>query len=504
MNTIIEKHKNVLFVIFFITASIFLHIKDYNKLPTSIHAWAQSDHYALALGFYNDGMDFFHPTTFALDHQFPPEKQLENPQGITATDFPILHYTVAILMKAFHTTSPWVFRMFALLISFIALFYLFRTVSETKNIWMALFITAFVFFQPIYVYYQDGFHPCSTAFNVLIIGICFLIRYYSYGKTKHFLFGILFLTLAALIRFTQIITLLSLLGAYGLTFLKNKKEFKHIVVIIGGIIVIMGYFIYNKYLAAHYGSVFLGAPVVAHSLSELTRHLIRIVTSYSRGFLPFLHLFVFGIIGYTFFKYKKEDKGFNHWKLFLMFSFIGTIIFSLLMTYHLSAHDYYSIDTWLPVLFLTIIYLIYNTDDLIYKKELLPILVLIFTVGAFSIAVENQIKKYRDDVIISGPTLVINDFKNSADFLNSHINSNDDVLIICASGWNTPMVGWQRKAFREEGFYDANIHTALNRRKYDYIVTHNATFRGFADDNIPYANFIGTNNKVSIWQYVSK
>ncbi len=80
----IEKHKNVCFILFFAVASIFLHIKDYNKLPTSIHAWAQSDHYALALGFYNDGMDFFHPTTFALDHQFPPKEELKNPQGITS------------------------------------------------------------------------------------------------------------------------------------------------------------------------------------------------------------------------------------------------------------------------------------------------------------------------------------------------------------------------------------------------------------------------------------
>jgi hypothetical protein len=160
--------QNIIFIIIFIVASLFLHYKDINKLPSSIHAWAQSDHYALALGFHNDGFNFFKPTTFALDLQFPAKEQVENPQGITSVDFPILHYTVALAMKMLGTTSPWIFRIISLLISFLALFYLFRMVSSIKNVWAASLITAFICFQPIYSYYQTGFHVSSAAFNVLL------------------------------------------------------------------------------------------------------------------------------------------------------------------------------------------------------------------------------------------------------------------------------------------------------------------------------------------------
>ena len=42
----------------------------FNEFPSFTHAWAQSDRFALALGFENNGFNFFKPETFVFNHQF--------------------------------------------------------------------------------------------------------------------------------------------------------------------------------------------------------------------------------------------------------------------------------------------------------------------------------------------------------------------------------------------------------------------------------------------------
>ena len=35
------------------------------------HAWALADHFAISIGFLDNGFDFFHPRTHCLNPQFP-------------------------------------------------------------------------------------------------------------------------------------------------------------------------------------------------------------------------------------------------------------------------------------------------------------------------------------------------------------------------------------------------------------------------------------------------
>ena len=497
-----EKHSTLCFIVFFAIASILLHYKDYNQLPTSIHTWAQSDHYALALGFVHDGMDFFHPSTFGLNHEIPPLHALDNPQGITATDFPILHYIVALLMKIFHTNAPWVFRMSNLLFSFLSLLVLFRAIAQTKNVWMALLIVSIIFFQPVYCYYQDNFLPSVFAFNNFLIGSSFLIKYYTKEKNLFFNLGVLFFTLAALARFTQIIPLLSLSGSYILVgIIKKTHSFKKTLTIAAGLSIVLAYFIYNRHLAQTYGSAFLNRPVIATSLEAFMHHTMRSLASYSRFFLPFLHAFILLTIIAVYRKHHKINPIFQPYKIYIIFLILGTTVFSCLMSYHISAHDYYSLDTWLPVLISLLIYLIYNINEALLKKDLIPLLVLTCSIGAFSVALESQLKRYRQDTTLSKPEVILLDFKKSSDFLDSHISSNDKVLIISDYGLNTPMIGWQRKVYREERETPEKIKEALKERRYDYIITDNNTFDSSLLKNYSFIKLLQTNNKVSIWQY---
>ncbi len=491
---------NIAFTLLFIVASAFLHFKDYNKLPASTHAWAQSDHYALALGFYNDGFDFFHPTTFALDVQFPSKNALENPQGITSVDFPILHYSVAILMKIFGTTAPWVFRMIMLLISFLALFCLFKTIKEIKSITVASIFVSFIMFQPIYAYYQDGFHVSAAAFNVFLIGLSFILRYFHKKESRHFTLAIVFLTLAALMRFTQIISLLALGGAFFIISIKEKKIHKQLYYIATGVIVVLAYFIYNKGLASEYGSVFLGQAMPPKSFSLLVLYLKKIIISYSMEFLPILHfsLLIVGIMTYR--KYGTSLIKGDSFFLWLAFSLLGTSLFSILMMWGISAHNYYSLDTWQPFLCIGIAFLIWHIDFNKISKEVMLITSLLFGIGSFAIATEHQLKNYREDASMNNAEGVINDFMSSASWLNQHIEAEAKTVVICDEGWNTPMVAWQRKVHRIHNINE-NTLQRLSSEEFDYIVVHNASVSPEHLKTIQrYCHQIKNNKQISIYK----
>lgn len=496
-------HHNVLFVVFFIVASACLHFKSFDKLPAKVHVWAQCDHYSLALGFLNNGFNFFKPTTYSLNQQFPPNTEPTNPQGITAVDFPVLHYIVAMAMNLFNSSQPWVFRIVMFIWSFVAIWFLFRTIKAINGFWPSLFISGFIMFQPIYCFYQNGFHVSAAAFNTFLIGCCYLVKYFHYLKPRFFIWGVGLLTLAALMRFTQIISLIALLCTYSVLTYRNKAEFKKLLIVAFGILVVLCYFVYNKQLASSYGTVFLGSPITAKSITSLFNHLLIIAVSYLRGFLPFIHLFAIGGLTYLFIQQKiKPNEKFKTIRIWFLFSVLGTILFTLLMSWSLSMHDYYSLDTWLPVLTIWLIILILNFDSNIYQKGVVAVVVLLFLVGSFAVAFEVQLKRYNLETL-SGPDKLLADFSESAEFLNSHSLKNDKVLIICDYGWNTPMIGWKRAAYRVAWKFSETIPIELNK-KYDLIVTHNASFSEVVTSNCPTflskVDSVASNGLVTIWK----
>ena len=54
-----------------VAAALFIEWDYMNEYPSHIHAWAEQDHYALSIGFLNNGFDFFHPETLIYNKQFP-------------------------------------------------------------------------------------------------------------------------------------------------------------------------------------------------------------------------------------------------------------------------------------------------------------------------------------------------------------------------------------------------------------------------------------------------
>ncbi len=164
----------LLLLIFFIQKDIIF------TYPSFIHAWAQGDRYALSLCFIDNGFDFFHPCTFHYNLQFPSKIPLETERGITAVDFPLTEYIVAILMKITGNTSPTLFRIFTLLYSLVGLCYLYcLSFRLSKSYFFSFLLVAFAFLSPVYFFIKLAFFlpfllwqvfllECITIFNTKI------------------------------------------------------------------------------------------------------------------------------------------------------------------------------------------------------------------------------------------------------------------------------------------------------------------------------------------------
>jgi hypothetical protein len=208
-----SKHNYIALAVIFVLGITF-HFKYINEFPSHIHAWTQADRYALSLGFVNNKLNFFKPQTYVITNGGDTAQvQSALNESITAVDFPIHDYIPALIMKFSGVKSPWIFRAYILLYSFIGLFFLFRlSYLITADLFKSIFILLFAATSPVFIYYQGGFLPTIPSLANAIIGIYFFFVHLQKNEQKAFNLSILFFTLATLSRSTFVIPLLAVLG----------------------------------------------------------------------------------------------------------------------------------------------------------------------------------------------------------------------------------------------------------------------------------------------------
>jgi len=315
--------------------------------PTHVHAWTQSDRLAIAMCFQQNGFDFLHPCNF----------NLITTQGITAIDFPISEYIVAGISSIFNWDIIIIFRSYILILGLIGLYFVYRffalfTSDGIKGIVMMLF----TFLAPFYTYYLNGFLPSIPAFTFLFIGLYYLLNNWNTNNNKHYLIGIGFLTLAALIRLPFVIPLFAFLCLKVWLSIKEKNNITQLILPFLGIVFVAGYWFYNQYLATIYGSIFLSKFLSIDSLETLSITLSEIKLRWaSEYFSPYHYLIIIGIIWIIVWKTVNPFNSSSIQKKLFRFSMIymiGCLVFFILMGQQFVDHDYYLIDTFFPVLLL--------------------------------------------------------------------------------------------------------------------------------------------------------
>lgn len=507
-----KKHSKKAGVIFIILSLGFIfHYKYINEFPSHIHAWAQSDRYALALGFLENGLNFFEPQSYILNHQFPHNWELPSEKGITAVDFPLHDYIPAVFMKIFGTTAPWIFRSYILLYSFLGLYFLFKlSHCLSKNYLKSIFVVIFAASSPVYVYYQGGFLPTIPCLSNSIIGIYFYYRYLSEDKIKNFRYSILFLSLAALSRTTFIIPLVAVYSIEFLRILRKETSLKpKLIPLMLSITALLTYFLYNDYLREHYGSIFLNylmPPDDYEHLKEIVKSVydLWIFQYFSKPQYFILTVVAFLAIYFTARCKPIFSKEKRYFALFLVVYLFGCLIFTFLMLRQFTDHDYYFLDTFfLPIIAFLSIALSLLPD---LKTGLLKIILLAFIAFTALFLLLQPIKSQetrREIKPWDRTEATIENFSNASDFLDSlEISRNSKMLVIDVVAPNIPFILMQRKGFGIMKLSPKNISEAL-KWEYDYIVIQNEFFLSDTNEQyfeiLPKLNKIADNGRISVY-----
>lgn len=526
-----RKNVSVIFVI--VALGIFLNIRYINEFPSHIHAWAQSDRYALAVGFTNNGLNFFKSQNLIYNHLFPDDFTIPSDRTVTAVYFPIHDYVPAIIMKVLHDDSPWIFRTYILLYSFLGLYYLFRLgYLLTGDNFRSLFVVIFGATSPVFVYYQGGFLPTIPSLANAIIGIYFYVKYRKSMRSWYFITSILFFSLATLSRLALAIPFIAVLCLELLIYFiaKLKRDPDHYLVgqpnpdhrqgykikwvsVVGSMILLSGNFMYTSSLRSRYGSDFLNNPMPPNSFSETWALIKATFNNWGTDYFSIYHygvLFLLILITLLFRIRKRKIispvRPMIKWMGALtMIMFIGCVLLTILMLRQFPAHDYYFLDTFfLPILLLIIVILSLwpKSTGFIAKNLLSTAFLSIICFPMVLIAGNSQMDR-RVVPLWDRSSIAISNFEGSDEFLDSlGIDQDARILVLDANVPNAPFLLMGRKGYPVMSTIRENIENSLNWN-FDYIAIQNDYFvsdiYSVYPDIIHRIEKVADNRKISIF-----
>lgn len=457
-------------------ASFLFQFKTLNQFPQYIHSWAQCDRYALALGFIDNGGDFFHPQTYVMNNQFPGEFMVPRQTTITSVDFPIHDYVVSFVMRIAGSTEPWCFRLYILLYSIVGLYFLYKlTALFTPCLTRSLFVVLFALSSPVFLYYQAGFLPTIPSLANAMIGLYFFVYFLKTQQRKFFFLCLLFVTLAALARLPFAILLVAIGCFEAFYVLKNKRfegyKFLGFVLSIGCII---SYYMYNGYLRKQYGSLFLNYIIPASSVSDFMEFTKTAVKKWSFQYFNILSyaLFVIAALGglYNTLRNRKNLTALEKQFLFLIcILFCGCGLYYVLMCYQFMNHDYYFLDTfYLPLVALFLFFVVKWPQLSIPEPKLFAALSLLVFIRVFLFSGEKL--QERIDLFDAGESSTADNYEDADRLLDSlNIPKDAKLLVFGNEGSNNAFILLKRKGFVIIEPDSAKIATAL-QWPYDFIV----------------------------------
>lgn len=515
------KIENCILLIVIVTIGLVLNYRYMEDKAMYNHAWAQSDRYALALGFINNDFNLFYPETYVLNRQFPAGGDqspynfaVPSDNGITSVDFPIHDYIAGAIMKITGNHSMSVFRWYTLLYGFIGLFFLFRLAKLlTGDFLKSLLAMVVLMTAPVFVFYQNSTLPSSPSLANAIIALYLYVLYWKKNKISHFHLSMLFFTLAVLNRTTFVIALIAVLSFEFLRIVRKESSFlPKLYSVLPSILLIVGYFLWNSYLRREYGSLFTNLIIPPKNWQEfrITIHdaylQLRFAYFSKSQYLLFLVVIV-AAIGVDIWRKcspaKGESLGKKRLSLWLCVGiwFIGVALFCVFMFRQLPAHDYYFMDTfYLPIIFSFILLLrsLPNPNHSVVKIVALVGIVL-WSIPMTTAVVKGQ--KERRVLTDFAPAYNYYEYDN-INLLIEELNIPDTAIFLLPGAYpqNYPLCLMNRKGFplmfMNRGYFGMTLDW-----DYDYIAIENSYFTyNFDDYSDIFSRFkkIGDNGKVSI------
>ncbi len=482
--------------------------------PSQLHAWTQSDRYALAVGFTKNGLDLFHPSTLNLQPEYKASMPLTDEKGITRVDLPLPDYLAALVMSLSGTSHPAIFRFIVLTFGLVGLLYFFALSRVLGgSLPLSLFLTLFVFSAPVFTYYLDGFIPSVPAISFAFASLWYYLQYLKTGQFNRYLVSILLLLFASLIRMPLIMPLLLLIGLQFVKNLKNKdlliKESLLALLILS---VFATSLTYNQYLGRVYGSLFLNQLMPARSVSELKSLFLETLSTWKYHYFSALQyifvLMAFAGIVYGFMKKKLTAVV----KTLLVFAFGGllaAVLYFIAMTRQFPAHDYYFIDAFFLPLVLLILVGMHQIESLLTQKIILRffhltlgILLIFILLSSFNIQKNRNTTQGYDRTEITRKNYT----GGEALCVEAGIGTNEKALVLDAYTYNSPLLLMNRRGYTVLNTTKENIEKSLHNN-FDFIAIQNRFLWSDVLSNDPELRLrlrpIANNGRLGLYRYTN-
>ncbi|MCO5247498.1 MAG: hypothetical protein M9887_00895 [Chitinophagales bacterium] len=344
-------------------------------MPNGIHEWAQADRLALAYGYYDNGMNFFKPTTFS---QFSKD-------GVTGVEFPIQAYLTALLSKFIGRDAlSIVFKSLNISLVLSGIILLFSLIREfTNNTLSSIFPLSFLLFSPVFLFYTCNYLADSVSAIWVMVAMTLFLQAWMLGKYKRKYFGAIIFTFAALIKTSSTLYFIGFVFYDLLRFFFEKKgsfkkERKYFLIVFTGFALIVGYFFYNDYLNITYDSnLFL-----LHILLPTKDMLLYLLNDRLPNVLLqeyfFYHSYWFIILVVVLSYFKKSKLSLKIYLPLCVILLIGVFIVSYLMGAQFIDHDYYVIAIFFPWIYLSFFWFAIHHQALFLNRFFHLVLIALF------------------------------------------------------------------------------------------------------------------------------
>ncbi|MBR1784230.1 MAG: glycosyltransferase family 39 protein [Bacteroidales bacterium] len=481
-----------------------------NQRPAFVHAWAQADRYALALGFVDNGHDLLHPQTAVRNKQFPGTWMIDYGNTVTAVDLPLHEYVVSLLMSLFGTTAPWVFRLLTLLVSMVGMWLLcllaWRLTGDAAK---SLLVVVVGMTSPLYAYYFANYLPSAPALAMAMGGLCAYAAYRDNGRLACWNAAVLLVALASMVRTSQAVLLVAMCLFEGARVVRRESTLRGRwpVVVVAAVAMIVCS-LWNMHLRSRYGSLFLNYLTPPRSLGDVAGVLRYVRVHWIFDYFSLVQYWIMAaaLVGAVVAWFARRKRGvgvrLSLWWLAAVW-WLGELCFFVAMMMQYRNHDYYFLDSFfLPALFVFSLALKALPSP---RLRLWPAVSLAL-VAALAVPMIVGCQRSLHLRCWDGDRAYVTAqrFEGSAQWLDEvGVPRDATILAFMAYPQNGPLVQMGRQGYSVFE-YDDNILNAVMQFPFDYVVMEDAAYAeavGLRPDLARCMVRLAGNGSISLYDY---
>ncbi len=298
----------------------------WNPPIEAAHSWRQATGLMVARNYFEGNTSFWYPMV----------NETSGGTGIIGMEFPLMYYIQGKLgvLFGFHAGIG---RLLNVLISTLGLAYFFalvrRFASEKTAFYATLLLMVSCFFM-----YSRKVMPDTEALAVYLIGIYYFFEALRFGRWKDIVLSFIMLSLGLLLKISVLPLLAFVVFAYVKTSNEPKKPGVFLIPFLSLIPACIWYFIWNPYLAQHFGSWYnLGGGLMDGGRAFLESPFLLLQ---QLVFHPFVSYLAFGLCLYGVIRLAKHGVSWA-WKISLPLFLVLFSGYALKSGVIFLTHEYY-------------------------------------------------------------------------------------------------------------------------------------------------------------------